>query len=58
MDIRYSKLAGIDGLLVVDMINHDDVMTLRRFPRNWPFVRGIHGSTVDSPHKGASNTGR
>ena len=24
--IRYSKLAGIDGLLVIDMVNHD-VMT-------------------------------
>ena len=22
------------------------------FPRNWPFVRGIHRSPVNSPHKG------
>ena len=50
--IRYSKLAGIDGLLVVGMVNHDDVMTWRRFPRYWPCVRGIYRSTVvDSPHK-------
>ena len=39
VEIRYSKLAGIDGLLVVDMVNHDDVMTWRNFPRYWPFVR-------------------
>ena len=37
--IRYSKLAGIDGLLVVDKVNHDDVMTWRIFLRYWPFVR-------------------
>ena len=31
---------------------HYDVMTWKRFPRNWPFVRGMHRSLVDSPHKG------
>ena len=31
---------------------HDDVMKWRHFPRNWPFVRGIHRSPVNSPHKG------
>ena len=30
--------------------NHDDVM--KHFPHNWPFVRGIHRSPVNSPHKG------
>ena len=56
--ISYFKLAWIDGFPVVDMVNHDDVMTWRRFPRYWPFVRGIFRSTlVDSLHKGASNTG-
>ena len=31
---------------------HDDVIKWRHFPRYWPFVRGIHQSPVDSPHKG------
>ena len=31
---------------------HDDVIKWRHFPRNWPFVRGIHRSPVNSPHKG------
>ena len=31
---------------------HDDVITWKHFPRYWPFVRGIHRSPVDSPHKG------
>ena len=33
----------------------DDVMTWKRFRRYWPFVRGIHRSPVDSPHKGPVN---
>ena len=31
---------------------HDDVINWKHFPRNWPFVRGIHRSPVNSPHKG------
>ena len=31
--------------------NHDDVMKWKHFPRYWPFVRGIHRSPVNSPHK-------
>ena len=31
---------------------HDDVIKWKEFPRNWPFVRGIHRSPVNSPHKG------
>ena len=31
---------------------HDDVIKWKHFPRYWPFVRGIHRSPVDSPHKG------
>ena len=31
---------------------HDDVIIWKRFPRYWPFVRRIHRSTVNSPHKG------
>ena len=31
---------------------HDDVNKWKHFPRYWPFVRGIHRSPVNSPHKG------
>ena len=34
------------------MLNHDDVIKWKHFPRYWPFVRGIHRSPVNSPHKG------
>ena len=30
----------------------DDVIKWKHFPRYWPFVRGIHRSPVNSPHKG------
>ena len=30
----------------------DDVIKWKRFPRYWPFVRGIHRSPVNCPHKG------
>ena len=32
--------------------SHDDVIKWNHFPRYWPFVRGIHRSPVNSPHKG------
>ena len=32
--------------------SHDDVIKWKHFPRYWPFVRGIHRSPVNSPHKG------
>ena len=31
---------------------HDEVIKWKRFPRYWPFVRGIYRSPVNSPHKG------
>ena len=34
------------------VVIHDDVMKWSHFPRYWPFVRGIHRSPVNSPHKG------
>ena len=37
---------------VVSQCCHDDVIKWKHFPRNWPFVRGIHRSPVNSPHKG------
>ena len=33
-------------------VQHDDVIKWKHFPRNWPFVWGIHRSPVNSPHKG------
>ena len=30
----------------------DHVVKWKQFPRYWPFVRGIHRSPVNSPHKG------
>ena len=30
----------------------DDVIKWKHFQRYWPFVRGIHRSPVNSPHKG------
>ena len=34
------------------LFNHDDVIKWKHFPRYWPFVRRIHRSPVNSPHKG------
>ena len=31
--------------------DHDDVIKWKHFPRYWPFVRGIHRSPVNSPHR-------
>ena len=35
-----------------DILSHDDVIKWKQFPLCWPFVRGIHRSPVNSPHKG------
>ena len=34
------------------LVTHDDVIKWKHFPRYWPFVRGIHRSPVNYPHKG------
>ena len=34
------------------IVVYDDVIKSKHFPRYWPFVRGIHWSPVNSPHKG------
>ena len=36
----------------VQFVFHDDVIKWKHFPCYWPFVRGIHRSPVNSPHKG------
>ena len=32
--------------------SHDDVIKSKQLPRYWPYVRGIHRSAINSPHKG------
>ena len=49
-------LADVIGLhgdrnYFIDLL-HNDVIKWKYFPRYWPFVRGIHRSPVNSPHKG------
>ena len=34
------------------LLSHDDAINRRHFLHYWPFVRGIHRSSVNSPHKG------
>ena len=36
-------------LLYCDTVIHDDVIKWKHFPRNWPFVRGIHRGPGDFP---------
>ena len=38
--------------LAIRVSNHNDVIKWKHIPRYWPFVRGIHRSAVNSPHKG------
>ena len=37
---------------LIQLLNHDDVIKWKHFPRNWPFVWEIHRSPVNFPHKG------
>ena len=39
-------------LMDTGMWVHGDVIKWKHFPRYWPFVRGIHRSPVNSPHRG------
>ena len=41
-----------EKLLNQDWEVHDDIIKWKHIPRYWPFVRGIHRSPVNSPHKG------
>ena len=45
--MKYSSCFGFPGQQPL----HDDVIKWKHFPRYWPFVRGIHRSPVNSPHK-------
>ena len=50
---RYnSNYTHMDVLCFVVLGYHDDVIKWKHFPRYWPFVRGMHRSPFNSPHKG------
>ena len=53
---RYVKevisLAGRRTWIWIPLVDNDDVIRWKHFPRNWSFVRGIHRSPVNSPRKG------
>ena len=50
--IAISDMSNYDKWKHTHLINHDDVIKWKHFTRYWPFVRGIHRSPVNSPHKG------
>ena len=43
---------GVTTAMNQSLHEHDDVIKWKHFPRYWPFMRGIHRSPVNSPHKG------
>ena len=53
-----TETAGACPMVAICMVclsgSQDDVIKWKHFPRYWPFVRGIHRSPVDSPHKSQS----
>ena len=50
--VSHNKVYPIKYAHGCDEHEHDDVIKRKHFPRCWPFVRGIHRSPVNSPHKG------
>ena len=48
----YKNFENIHRLTLQSMQSYDDVIKWKHFPRYWPFVRGIHRSPGNSPHKG------
>ena len=57
MNQRHSSITRVGSIafslqLYISGKVYDGVMAWKHFPRNWPFVRGIQRSPVDSPHKG------
>ena len=44
--------AFVQHVVQAVIIEHDDVIKWKHFPRDWPFVQGIHWSPVNSPNKG------
>ena len=52
MCLPSSQYVFISPLPWKQSLQHDDDIKWKWFPRYWPFVRGIHRSPVNSPHKG------
>ena len=48
LDINHYSIPMAISVLSI----HNDNFKWEHLPRYWPFVRGIHGSPVNSPHKG------
>ena len=50
--ILYDGLNSFVDFKIYDTyFGHDDVIKWKHSPRYWPFVRGIHRSPANSPHK-------
>ena len=49
--LRHLGLSLLQAQSGIKLIFHDDVIKWKHFPRNWPFVLGIHRSPVNFPHK-------
>ena len=45
-------LIFVTGFMTLFRPAYDDVITWKHYPPYWPYVRGIHRSSVNSPHKG------
>ena len=49
--IHYLDQWSPSSMTLYDLSRNDDVIKRKHFLRYWPFVRGIHRSQVNSPHK-------
>ena len=49
--LRLPQPAERDEWTCTLLVFHDDLIKWKHFPRNWPFVRGIQRSPVNSPHE-------
>ena len=52
MALMIEQIQVLQTQLCTDTWYHDDVIKWKHFPRYWPFLRGIHRSPVNSPHRG------
>ena len=62
VDYTHKKCKGREGwdfllypctfYVYTPRLKHDNVIKWKHFPRYWPFVREIHRSPVNSPHRG------
>ena len=48
---QLSTFNDLYTIVILTLSPHDDVIKWKPFPRYWLFVRGIHRSPVNSPHK-------